>query len=550
MQNQLPPKASLRRGRFIVESLYKKGGQALVYRGLDAESGQPVIIKQTDGEEPWLRHEAELLSQLSHPSLPRVIDVFEEQGNTCLVMSFVPGRDFSELMRNRGGAFSVAEVMGWTEQLLDILDYLQKHEDLIVHRDINPKNIRLAPDNRIFLLDFGISKRAYSKTLLVGGTPHYAPPEQLKDEGTDHRSDIYSLAATLYYLLTAVEPPDALSREAAILKGLSDPLVPAHELNHQVPRHLARALSQAMSLDRERRPLNSLTLRSRLLDQEGPEAGQEEDDRTVVAERYEVDETTPVRGRAGGLDKRPNPIVVPLGGAHGRDATPEALTLLDNLNHARAVPSELVQILIELMDSRPDSRSGLLKNYSTVIEKHKGAESRAALNLIKLLRDNCLLEPTVKAELRQRLGRVMAGEMLAGLSPGFDGSLEHKFDAAEVLLEPENPDQRKAHRGRLRSMLVWIARGAILATLVHVGLLLFAGRRTLVDALLLGSARSVIWAMLFLFAYTGLLFILVRRLSRIRAAEKNYDLLLAVIGLGYGLTLAGVFLHALSALIS
>jgi serine/threonine protein kinase len=552
MQDPLPPKASLRNGRYIVESLYKRGGQALVYRGHDSETRETVIIKQNDDEQNWsrkgLRHEAELLAQLSHPSLPRVIDTFEEQGNTFLVMSYVPGRDLGELMRSRGREFTVAEVMGWAEQLLDILDYLQKHDAVILHRDINPKNIRLTPDNRLFLLDFGIAKRSYSKTLLVGGTPHFAPPEQLRDEGTDHRSDIYSLAATLYCLLTAVEPPDSLSRASATLKGLPDPLVPAQVLNSQIPAHISRALLQAMSLEREDRPFSILALRRKLRD-EDKDYEEEEEIKTVVSQRRTVDaEATAVSGKELERDKSSKPIVIPFERAQGRDATPEALQLLDALRHVPPIPDDLIQTLIEFMDSPPELRPRLLKRYARLLNNRKADSAHVVLNFIDCLHADCYLEPNVKAQLRQQLGRLMAEKLLAGLSSSPDEERGNDLVAVEDMMSQEKLSESKAHRKRLRTLLIWITRGAIIATAIQVGFQLLTDQ-TLLDILLSSSGHRTLWANLFLCAYTVFLFALIRQLSGIRPPKNGYALWLALLGLGYGLTLAGVLLQDLFALI-
>src|SRR5215207_5529027 len=265
MSSHLPSGTSLKEGQYCIKALHTLGGQALVYEGVEVASGKQIIIKQTYKEQIWshqvLWEEASLLSSISHQAIPRVLDCFNEGGSTFLVMPRIPGADVGDITKRHEGPLLYEEVFDWTNQLLDILEYLQSQEPIIIHRDINPKNIRVTPDNRIFLLDFGIAKRIDLKTFLVGGTPRYAPPEQLKDEGTDTRSDIYALAATLYYLLTATEPPDALSRESAILKGSPDPLREACELNIKVPPLISQVLSRSLSLNRDRRPTNAAAMR-------------------------------------------------------------------------------------------------------------------------------------------------------------------------------------------------------------------------------------------------------------------------------------------------
>src|ERR1044071_4887392 len=130
MQDHPPHNRPLRGGRFTVGPVYKKGGQALVYKGYDLERNQQVVIKQTSSDQTWahqaLQQEAELLARLSHPSLPQVIDNFVEQENYYLVMQYVPGADLSELLKEADGPLPLRRVLDWAEQLLDILEYLQE----------------------------------------------------------------------------------------------------------------------------------------------------------------------------------------------------------------------------------------------------------------------------------------------------------------------------------------------------------------------------------------------------------------------------------------
>src|SRR4029453_3347664 len=204
--------------------------------------------------------EARLLARLHHPALPRVSDHFSEGDGQFLIMQYIPGDDLSEMMAKRQGPFPASQVLSWADQLLDALDYLHTQEPQIIHGDINPQNLKLTARGQIILLYFGLSKRqggdiprVTTAASIFGYTPNYAPLEQIQGLGTDLRSDLYSLAATIYHLLTGGKPPDALSRAAALVNGQPDPLIPATDLNPSVGAEVSNVLKQAMAQNRDQR---------------------------------------------------------------------------------------------------------------------------------------------------------------------------------------------------------------------------------------------------------------------------------------------------------
>jgi tetratricopeptide (TPR) repeat protein len=213
-----------------------------------------------------------LLANLNHPALPRVTDYFSEGDAEFLVMQFIPGHDLADLMTIRERPFSVKQVLSWGESLLDALDELHNRKPPIIHRDIKPANLKLTPTGRIILLDFGLAKGSAGQmsTLKLdqsgysvhGYTKHYAPLEQIRNAGTDSRSDLYSLGATLWSLLTAKLPPDALLRAAEKAERRQDPLRDAHELNSEVPPEVSSVLRRAMSLNRSHRPQTAAVMKA------------------------------------------------------------------------------------------------------------------------------------------------------------------------------------------------------------------------------------------------------------------------------------------------
>ncbi|HSE34464.1 MAG TPA: protein kinase [Pyrinomonadaceae bacterium] len=251
-------------GRYRIIRQLGQGGMGAVYEAVDQRLDTTVALKETLFSDERLRRqferEARLLARLHHPALPRVSDHFSEGDGQFLVMQYIPGDDLSEMMTHRKGPFPPSQVLSWADQLLDALDYLHTQEPQIIHRDIKPQNLKLTSRGQIILLDFGLAKgqsgdisRVTTAASIFGYTPNYAPLEQIQGLGTDLRSDLYSLAATMYHLLTGVKPPDALSRAAALVNGQEDPLLVASEANPAAGTQADQVLKKAMSQNREQR---------------------------------------------------------------------------------------------------------------------------------------------------------------------------------------------------------------------------------------------------------------------------------------------------------
>ena len=238
------PGGVLREGRYRLRSKLGQGGMGSVYLAEDTLlPGRLVAVKENADSsadaQAQFKREALLLARLRHPNLPQVMDYFiEADGKQYLVMDYVPGDNLLELMRKRQGPLPAAEALAIVEQVMQALAYMHTWRDPdsgrtrpIIHRDIKPANIKRTPEGRVVLVDFGIAKvdsgtmtgTAVSAKAL---TPGYAPLEQYGG-GTDARSDIYSLGATLYALLTGKAPPSATDmamaadkQRAPLLTGL------------------------------------------------------------------------------------------------------------------------------------------------------------------------------------------------------------------------------------------------------------------------------------------------------------------------------------------
>ena len=260
--------------RYQIVRQVGQGGMGAVYEAVDTRLGHHVAIKQTLITDPQYVHaferEARLLAHLKHAHLPRVTDHFSDADGQFLVMDFILGDDLAALFQQRGGPFPLAQVLPWADQLLDALTYLHSQNPPVLHRDVKPQNLKQTPDGTLILLDFGLAKGALWQTRLTGGgsiagyTPAYAPLEQIQGTGTDVRSDLYAVGATLYHLLVGTPPPDALTRAANLLSQQPDPLRPPHECNPALPQAVSAALVQAMSTNPNARPESAAALRTLL----------------------------------------------------------------------------------------------------------------------------------------------------------------------------------------------------------------------------------------------------------------------------------------------
>jgi tetratricopeptide (TPR) repeat protein len=256
-----------------------QGGMGAVYEAIDEELSCLVAIKETLVETDELkrkfRKEASLLANLDHPTLPKVRRHFVEGNSQFLVMDYIEGDDLASLLEKRdGNPFQAAKVLVWADQLLDALEELHSRRPPIIHHDIKPSNLKLKSKVRIILLDFGLARGVagqmphtiseYRSKNIHGYTRGYAPKEQILKQGTDARADLYSLAATLWTLLTGEVPPDALERIGETDDGNLDPLRSVNEINPQVPLAVAAVLQKALSLSREQRYADATEMRRAL----------------------------------------------------------------------------------------------------------------------------------------------------------------------------------------------------------------------------------------------------------------------------------------------
>lgn len=245
--------------RYTIIKPIGRGGMGAVYlASMQALGGKKVAVKEMElyGHKPseleaalkQFQTEATFLANLDHANLVSVSDFFTEGNRYYLVMAYVDGETLDQKMRRQGQAFGWTQVREWALTLCDVLHYLHSCTPPILFRDLKPSNIMVDGNGTLKLIDFGIARLgedgSKTSTFLQGtGTSGFSPIEQYGGSGsTDVRSDVYSLGATIYLLLTGQVPPDAVSRLSG--KSIQPPSLLRPELNHAVDAVILRAMAQ------------------------------------------------------------------------------------------------------------------------------------------------------------------------------------------------------------------------------------------------------------------------------------------------------------------
>jgi serine/threonine protein kinase len=294
----------LQEGRYRITQEFAHDGSDIVYDAFDTVREANVIVKeipvrlnkvatlsQRETQKLAFANQAKLLTEIDHESLLHVHDFFSEIDRQYLVMEAVDGDDLNELLERNNSPFDTSDVIGWADQLLDALNYLHAFKPPIIHRNIKPANVKLSSNGKIKLLAFGLADGPDTTvgTMLPDTNAdqsnlRYSPLEQIWQgldaasqkvitnsyderserilkEPSDARSDIYSLGATLYRLITAQEPIDALERSIEVLEGKADPLKEPRKVDPRIPAEISDVLMKAMEIKRENRFDSALIMR-------------------------------------------------------------------------------------------------------------------------------------------------------------------------------------------------------------------------------------------------------------------------------------------------
>ncbi len=206
-------------GKYKILNKIGQGGMSVVYLAMNERANKQWAIKEVrkDGVKDFevvkqgLVVETNMLKRLSHPNLPSIIDVIDQKDNFLIVMDYIQGKSLKDKL-DEYGAQPQELVVEWAKQLSDVLGYLHTRNPAIVYRDMKPANIMLKPDGNLTLIDFGTAREYKERNLADTtclGTVGYAAPEQFGGHGqTDGRTDIYCLGATLYHLVTGMNPSE------------------------------------------------------------------------------------------------------------------------------------------------------------------------------------------------------------------------------------------------------------------------------------------------------------------------------------------------------
>src|SRR5437870_6874215 len=246
--------------RYSIVSQIGTGGFGAVYKAKDTLfSHRLVAIKEMnqDGLSPQelaeataaFEHEALLLTELTHPNLPRIHDHFSEHGRSYVVMDFIAGDTLEDYLDTLIQRLPVEMVLEIGIQLSTVLDYLHNHQPPIIFRDVKPANIMRTADHHVYLTDFGIArhfKPGKAKDTIPLGSKGYAAPEQYGKAQTTPQTDIYGLGATLHELLTGDDPSLSLFHFA--------PVQPSKRRVLPITSQLNSLLEQMLEMEMSKRP--------------------------------------------------------------------------------------------------------------------------------------------------------------------------------------------------------------------------------------------------------------------------------------------------------
>ena len=259
-------------GKYDVEERVGEGAMGVVYRAVDPVLNRRVAIKvmsdafaqNDDLRERFLR-EAQAAGSLQHPNVITIYDFGDVDGHPYIAMEFVEGQDLAELIAHQV-PLSVVDKLDLAIGVLQGLAYAHKRG--IVHRDIKPANIRVDDEGKARIMDFGVAHLASSNMTKSGvmlGTPSYMAPEQIVGGKVGPQTDVFSVGAVLYELLTGARPFDGGTLQAVMYRVLSENPAPPSSVVPGLPARLNDVVMRALAKDAENRYSSALDMANDLI---------------------------------------------------------------------------------------------------------------------------------------------------------------------------------------------------------------------------------------------------------------------------------------------
>lgn len=248
-------KGHLLDGKYKVIDILGKGGMSVVYLCENIRLQQLWAIKEVPGDlkyEVDFLTEPNILKRLSHPGIPRIIDIFSEKDNLYIVEDYIKGRTLEDIVKN-DGSLDIDRICEIAMDICDILEYLHSFDPPIIYRDLKPSNIMITNEGRVMLVDFGISrvyKSEKKQDTVFMGSMGYAAPEQFGSMQSGKQTDIYGLGATMYYMFFK-RPP----------KSITEPLKD-ETYEGFANKEIKDIIQKSMEIDMEKRYEGALELKS------------------------------------------------------------------------------------------------------------------------------------------------------------------------------------------------------------------------------------------------------------------------------------------------
>ena len=250
-------------GRYVIEDYIAEGGQFSVAKASDQQTGSPVVVKQliaspNDPGHPQALARLQRMAQikLGHPNVVDPIEYGEENGEHYIIMPFHEGCNLEHHIAARGGRLPIEEAIFTAVEMAKGLQAL--HDNGVVHRDVKPPNVLITSDNRILLTDLGICRVVTQQTITTGsdlqGSLHWMSPEQvLKPGSEDHRSDLYSLGAVTYFMITGAMPSQGNDPGTILLNICQQVPQSLRQLDPSIPEHIDHACMRLLAKQPEGR---------------------------------------------------------------------------------------------------------------------------------------------------------------------------------------------------------------------------------------------------------------------------------------------------------